>query len=203
MVSIRNVHVYACCVALMAEILIAIGANQPSARANLASVIPSSLAVLQQEYPFSILQVSRIFSTPAWPPGSGDDFVNAAAKIATDLPVQDIMPILHRVEAEFGRTRDVRWGPRVLDLDLTFYGDQVFPDLETVQGWMNKTPENGVISAPDQLIVPHPRMHERAFVVVPAHDVAPDFVHPILGKKICTILQELPPEDVANVRPIA
>jgi len=143
-----------------------------------------------------------MYRTPAWPPGNGADFTNAVALFETSLPTSEILPILHRVEQSYGRERDVRWGPRSLDLDFLGRGTEISPNRETVIDWMSAEPKDGVVAAPDQLILPHPRLHERAFVLGPAHDVAPDWVHPILGKTISEMFANLPRGDRESIQVI-
>lgn len=184
----------------MTNILVAIGANHSPRASDLTATIQSSLTALEEHYSFTVCQVSRMYRTKAFPVGSGPDFINAVATLEAALPSIEILHIFHRVEEAFGRNRDVRWGPRTLDLDLLGHGDEILPDKSTVLSWMNATPVDGVIAAPDELILPHPRLHERAFVLVPAQDVAPNWNHPILGQPISKILENLPEGDRESVK---
>ncbi|SDE26636.1 2-amino-4-hydroxy-6-hydroxymethyldihydropteridine diphosphokinase [Ruegeria marina] len=146
---------------------------------------------------------SRFYATPCFPPGAGPDYVNAAIAISGDLPEVEILAILHEVEAEFGRKREQRWGMRTLDLDLICHGERVLPDLEKYESWRRLPPDRQLEMAPDELILPHPRMQDRAFVLVPMADVAPDWLHPVLGKTVRQMLAELPDDTVAEVKPLA
>ena len=184
----------------MTNVLVAMGANQAGNVTDLTATIQSSLTALDQHYSLTICQVSRMYVTKAFPIGSGPDFVNAAAILESDLPSIQILQILHKVEQTFGRQRMVRWGPRALDLDLLGRANEILPDRATVLSWMNASLVDGVISAPDQLILPHPRLHERAFVLVPAHDVAPDWMHPILGQSVSEMLKTLPKGELDSIR---
>lgn len=186
----------------MTDVLVAFGANEPVRGYDPTSTIKASADDLSQNFPLSIRKLSRIFATPAWPPGSGPEFSNAVAVFSTDLPTSEILPILHRVEEKFGRARDVRWGPRSLDLDFLARGSEIAPDPETVASWIDAAPIDGVVPAPDHLVLPHPRLHERAFVLGPAHDVAPDWLHPILGKSVSEMFSNLPKGDRESIRVI-
>lgn len=102
-----------------------------------------------------------------------ENFLNAVARIETVLFPHELLEELQRIEtAIFGRTRDVRWGPRTMDLDLLLYND-------TVQ-------------ESDTLTIPHPRLHQRRFVLEPLTEIAPDLVHPRLGATIDKLLKKLP-----------
>lgn len=117
-----------------------------------------------------LLRASRCYRTPAWGLREQADFVNAAACVETSLEARALLDALLEVEHDFGRDRGdgVRWGPRTLDLDLLLYGDLVCD-------------ETG-------LRVPHPHLHERAFVLVPLRDIAPDAAIPGHGsvRDACT-----------------
>lgn len=105
---------------------------------------------------------SRLYRTPPWGVREQPDFINAVAALDTQLAPHALLEALLALEAQAGRVRGIRNGPRVLDLDLLLYGSEALhlPDLE----------------------VPHPRLHERAFVLVPLADVAPDLEVPGRGR---------------------
>jgi len=143
--------------------------------------------------------VSRFFRTPAFPPGSGPDFVNAAAALRLPGAPEQVLARLHAIEAEFGRSRAARWSARTLDLDLLAIGDQVLPDHATQARWRALESAQARQNAPDRIILPHPRMQERAFVLVPLADVAPDWRHPLLGLSVREMLAALPEAARAEV----
>lgn len=91
---------------------------------------------------------------------------------------------------------------RTLDIDLVALGDSVLPDADTQDAWRSMPPEVQARSAPDRLILPHPRLQDRAFVLVPLADVAPDWVHPRTGQTVAQMLAALPAADVAEVKPL-
>ena len=117
---------------------------------------------------------SPIYRTrPIGPPGQ-PDFANAVARVGTTLAPEALLAVLHAVEAEFGRVRDVRWGPRTLDLDLLWYAGE-----ERVDG---------------HLVLPHPRAHEREFVLRPLADLDPDLL--LRGRRGRDWLAGLAPQGV-------
>ncbi|GFO69397.1 2-amino-4-hydroxy-6-hydroxymethyldihydropteridine diphosphokinase [Geomonas limicola] len=101
-----------------------------------------------------------------------DNFYNAVARVATLLTPGDLLKELKRIETKvFKRKATVHWGPRSMDLDILFYGNLVYSD--------------------STLSIPHPRLAERRFVLQPLADLAPDLVHPTLGKNVAELLAEL------------
>ncbi|SMY06471.1 2-amino-4-hydroxy-6-hydroxymethyldihydropteridine diphosphokinase [Flavimaricola marinus] len=146
---------------------------------------------------------SRLFETPCFPAGAGPDFINAAIRIETRLSPAELLHCLHNLEADFGRQRRVRWGQRTLDLDLLAYDDLILPDPATQTAWRDLPLEEQARTAPDRLILPHPRLQDRAFVLVPLAEVAGDWRHPVLGRTVTEMLDALPQADKAEIRAIA
>lgn len=119
--------------------------------------------------------VSNLYETaPVGGPDEQGPYLNAALVLTTTLDAAELLALMHRIEAFRERERIVHWGPRTLDLDLLVFGD--------------------LVSNVPSLQVPHPRQHERRFVLVPVCDVAPDLAHPLLGRTMRELLDELPVE---------
>lgn len=183
--------------------LIALGANLPQSGLSPLETLRSAI----QSFPsvnLPVPVVSRFFATPCFPDGAGPDYVNAAALLQVEsyLTGTDILSRLHEIEAMFGRQRTQRWGMRTLDIDLLALGDAVLPDLATQTKWRNLDPSLQALQTPDELILPHPRLQDRAFVLVPLADVAPDWVHPVLNLTIAQMMAALPADQLADVRPL-
>ena len=143
-------------------IVIALGANLDSQVGPPAQTLASALDALRANG-IGIVAVSRYYSTPAWPDPGDPPFVNAVAAVQTSLPPERLMTLLHEIEDAFGRTRGAKNAPRTLDLDLIDY--------------------DGRIEAGPP-ILPHPRMAERAFVLVPLAEIAPGWRHPASGLSV-------------------
>ena len=121
---------------------------------------------------------SGFYRNPAWPDPRDPPFINGVALVSTSLPPAALLDVLHEVEAQFGRTRHAPNAPRTLDLDLLDY--------------------NGLVQAgPPSL--PHPRMQDRPFVLVPLKDVAPVWHHPVSGQPVADLIAALPPSQIERV----
>lgn len=171
--------------------LIALGSNLGFDGEGPALVLDAAISALEQRG-YVIRARSRYYNTPAFPAGAGPDFVNAVIAVSGPVDLQQVLADLHSVEAEMGRLREVRWGARTLDLDLIAAGAQVLPDLQTHQYWRELPLAVQKTTAPQELIVPHPRLSERAFVLVPLMDVAPDWCHPATGMTVGQMHDALP-----------
>jgi 2-amino-4-hydroxy-6-hydroxymethyldihydropteridine diphosphokinase len=141
---------------------------------------------------FAIRERSRKYATPAFPAGAGPDFVNAAAVVQTHLDAAAFLAQLHEVEALMGRERTLRWGARTLDIDLVALGARVLPDAESHQYWRELPLHEQKTNTPQELILPHPRLAERGFVLVPLMDVAPQWCHPVTGLSVRQMHDQLP-----------
>ncbi|MFC3613875.1 2-amino-4-hydroxy-6-hydroxymethyldihydropteridine diphosphokinase [Lutimaribacter marinistellae] len=181
--------------------LIALGSNLPFDGKDPQSTLTEALQELSRHGEM-IRATSRFFETPCFPEGAGPDYVNAAAVLETTRDPRGVLALLHEVEARFGRAREQRWGMRTLDLDLIGYGDEVLPDRDTWARWHDLPPESQVRQAPDALILPHPRVQDRAFVLVPLADIARDWIHPALQRSVAQMCMDLPQADRDAVRPI-
>ena len=122
-----------------------------------------------------VVEVSPFYRTE--PVGKKDQgwFVNAVAALETLRSPSELLDFILAVEKELGRERKEKWGPRVIDLDILLFGDRV---VQT-----------------EDLIVPHPRLHERRFVLAPLNDIAPDLRHPLLNKTISELLAAVTGEE--------
>ena len=184
------------------NVLIALGSNVTSLSTSPDQLLNESMGEISKSVGKIFLR-SKNYRTPCFPAGAGPDFANAVIRVETELDIQGVLDALHAIEADFGRVRTVRWGQRTLDLDLLAADDVVCPDETTVSQWINLPLDRQMAEAPDQLLLPHPRLQDRAFVLVPMVDVAPDWKHPILGKTVLEMLEQLPRDEIDQVVPIS
>ncbi|MFT5004841.1 MAG: 2-amino-4-hydroxy-6-hydroxymethyldihydropteridine diphosphokinase, partial [Paracoccaceae bacterium] len=188
--------------ALAVNCLVAVGSNLPSPTGSIAQSVTVALELLADIESVEIVAQSRFYETPAYPAGSGPDFINAAIEISTDLSPEELLKNLHNVEEQMGRVRGTRWAARLLDLDLLTYGTSVLPDVETFTHWLEMPEKRHSVEAPEQLILPHPRMQSRGFVLVPLAEIAADWRHPELGLTVRQMLDNLPPDVLIGIRPL-
>lgn len=159
----------------MPTVHLALGSNLGDRLASLRL----ALAALPPQV--ELLQASPVYETPPWGFLDQPAFLNACLRVRTDLAALDLLRHLKRIEAALGRQPAVRYGPRAIDLDILFYADLVFEQ--------------------DGLVIPHPRLHERAFVLVPLADLDPDLRHPVLGRTVRELLQQVDTAGIVCVAP--
>ena len=193
----RNVNAPVTC----PKVIVALGGNVASHVGSPELTLRSALTRLADSA-LQVVSISKFYATPCFPAGSGPDYVNAAAVLSGMDDGHGILNILHQVEAEFGRARDRRWGRRTLDLDLIALGDAIRPDLETYRKWRALPLDRQMTEAPDRLILPHPRMQDRAFVLIPLAEIAPDWRHPVTGRSVAEMADALPEAEKLLVRPL-
>jgi dihydroneopterin aldolase/2-amino-4-hydroxy-6-hydroxymethyldihydropteridine diphosphokinase len=146
---------------------IALGSNIGDREAHLNAAV----AGLNNLSGCRVVRVSKFIDTEPYGYTGQDNFLNGCLELETLLGPLELLEMLHQIENSAGRVRDARWGPRTLDLDILFYDDTVM--------------------STDGLRIPHIEAHKRDFVLIPLNEIAPNLLHPILGKTVREMLEEL------------
>lgn len=181
--------------------LVALGGNMPSDAGSPEDTLRAAVDAMRA-HGLRIGAISHFYATPCFPEGAGPDYVNAAARVKGVQNPYKLLEKLHEIEDDFGRQRQRRWGMRTLDLDLVAVGDMVLPDRQTQTAWRNLDPAEQQREAPGELILPHPRLQDRAFVLVPLADVAAAWVDPVSGRNVMQMRDALPAEALEGVVPL-
>lgn len=153
----------------MARVYLALGSNLGERMENLRA------AVTRLAPPVTVTRVSPVYETEPWGVTEQPRFLNLVLEGETELEPLALLAVVKRVERELGRVETIRYGPRLIDLDILLYDDLIFEH--------------------DELQIPHPRMHERRFVLVPLAEIAPQARHPRLKKSARELLAQLPAND--------
>lgn len=133
--------------------------------------IEEALKELDKYYHTKVIKKSNLIRTEPWGYKEQDEFLNGVCKIKTLLSPKELMEFLLSIESNLKRERVIKWGPRTIDLDIIFFND--------------------IISEDEDVILPHPRMHQRSFVLEPLNEIAPYKVHPLYKKRIFELIEEL------------
>jgi len=151
----------------MTKVYAGLGSNLGNREANLVRAI----ARIDACEDICVKEKSSFYETKPVGGPPQPDYLNCAIVLETEIEPQALLKEFKKIEGELGRKPGVRWGPRIIDLDILLYGERVVND--------------------NNLKIPHERMHERIFVLEPLCEISPDIRHPVLGRKISEILKEL------------
>lgn len=146
---------------------LSMGSNMGDKRKNLKEAIDK----IDSSDDIIVERISSFIVTEPWGYENQEEFLNGALKIKTTLSPKELMKKLLLIEDEMKRERIIKWGPRIIDLDIIFYDD--------------------LISEDEYVILPHPRMEEREFVLKPLCEIAPNKIHPVLNKRVFRLLEEI------------
>ena len=157
----------------MVESYIGIGSNLGNKEEN----IRKAIKLIRNKS--KILKISSLYKTEPVGYKGQDNFLNAVVLVETELSAKDLLLFLQSIEKELKRVKTVKNGPRTIDLDILFYNNLILDNKD--------------------LIIPHPRLHERKFVLVPFVQINPNFVHPIFKKSITELYSELDSTDLVEL----
>ena len=163
----------------MSRALVALGANLPHDGQPPEVAVAAAITVLAEQTGQTV-QASRLYRTPAFPPGAGPEFVNAAVALDWEGTPETLLALLHEIEASFGRTREARWEARLMDLDLIALADSVMPDVQTQSCWAALPSDRAAVEIPQQLILPPSAIGRPAVsYLVPWPECCPGLAAPV------------------------
>ncbi len=181
------------------QTIVGLGANLPGRWGTPAQTLAEAVRRLAESDGVELLRLSRLWRSAAYGGVPQPPFVNAVALLRTRLSPQALLKLLMAVERAAGRRRGVAWGARVLDLDLVDHGGRVMrpPGVGRLGGakTLHRLQRRG-------LILPHPDVRARAFVLVPLAEVWPEWRHPVTGESLSALLARLPARERTACRPL-
>jgi 2-amino-4-hydroxy-6-hydroxymethyldihydropteridine diphosphokinase len=146
----------------MSIVYLSLGTNVGQRHQNLERAIAGLGEVMV------VTAVSPIYQTPPWGLTDQPDFLNLCLAATTSLTPLDLLHFTQQLEKDLGRVKTARWGPRLIDIDILFYDNRILHS--------------------DKLVIPHPEIAQRAFVLIPLADIAPDLVHPQTGQTVAEMI---------------
>lgn len=158
----------------MAVVYLGLGSNLGDRRKN----IEEAIKLIAQRKDIKVREVSSLYETEPVGYEGQRWFINGALKVETTLKPEELLGALKEIEKAVGRVGSSRWGPRVIDLDILLYDDKKIKDKD--------------------LIIPHPEMHRRTFVLIPLAEITPDLIHPVIKRPIPELLADLPQTKVVR-----
>ncbi|MBS1951274.1 MAG: 2-amino-4-hydroxy-6-hydroxymethyldihydropteridine pyrophosphokinase [Cytophagales bacterium] len=154
------------------SVLLSLGSNLGNRLLNI-----NQASELMEKEAGVIKKKSLIYETTPWGKKNQPDFLNQVIELDTSLTARELLVVIQNIEKQLGRVRDQKWGARTIDIDILYFGDQVIEEKD--------------------LIIPHPLLTQRKFILVPLAKISPGFIHPVLEKNNSVLLQEC--NDTLNV----
>ncbi len=179
------------------ECLLGLGANLPFDGIAPEETVRSAIEEISTDALTEVM-VSKFYRSTPVPYTDQPDFVNCVIGGKSILTPVELMSLCQSIEKQFGRQRDGRWQARTLDIDVLTFGEVILPKASRWHQLMEEGRGGKVVA---DLIIPHPRLHERAFVLKPLTDILPEWVHPVFKKTGLELLHSLSAQQVDEVRP--
>jgi len=162
------------------QILVGLGGNLPSPYGSPRDSLREAIAKLSKSG-LEGLEVSSLYRTAPVPAAEQPDFLNCVLAARTALSPENLLSLFKETEKEFGRQTSDRWSSRTLDVDLLAYSSSILPSREI---WDQVTYSKDATAYVEAVTVPHPRLHKRAFVLLPLMEIAPQWIHPCLKQSV-------------------
>jgi len=149
-----------------------------------------------------VVRKSKLYSSLAFPDPKEPKYLNRCLELKVDFKAVDVLKLLKQIENKMGRLEGSRWGSRSCDLDLLSFANQISPSTKVFDYWYKMPLEKQIVTKPNILLLPHPRLQDRAFVLKPLMEFAADWIHPVLNVSVKEMFNSLSKDDQDSVKPI-
>ena len=166
----------------MTKYYIALGSNLETKNMTRLEILNKALEYFPM-FSISLGKVSSFWESKSYPNKKQPNFINAVSEVQSVLNPYQTLCSLKEIEIILGRKINSRWGSRVLDLDILAAGSLILPNLRIFNRWLKMPLQHQIQNQPNQLILPHPRIQDRLFVLKPLSEIDPNWIHPVLNKK--------------------
>ena len=166
----------------MIKYYIALGSNLETENMDRLEILNKALEYFPM-FSISLVKVSSFWESKSYPNKNQPNFINAVSEVQSILNPHQTLCSLKKIEIILGRKVNSRWGSRVLDLDILASGSLILPNLRIFNRWLKMPLQHQIQNQPNQLILPHPRIQDRLFVLKPLSEIDPSWIHPVLNKK--------------------
>ena len=166
----------------MIKYYIALGSNLETKNMDRLEILNKALEYFPM-FSISLVKVSSFWESKSYPNNNQPNFINAVSEVQSILNPYQTLCSLKKIEIILGRKVNCRWGSRVLDLDILAAGSLILPNLRIFNRWLKMPLQHQIQNQPNQLILPHPRIQDRLFVLKPLSEIDPSWIHPVLNKK--------------------
>ena len=185
----------------MTRCLISFGANIPGPFGEPRETLSRAQDELAK-HKLILTKVSKLYSSVAFPDTTEPNYINGCLEITVDCTPDEVLDRLKNIEKKLGRKKKRRWSSRICDLDLLSFSDIIMPSHSVFNAWCKMSLRYQIIRRPNELIIPHPRLQDRAFVLKPLMDVASDWIHPVFNISVSEMIKFLPEHELETVIPV-
>ena len=183
----------------MTKCFVAYGANIPGPFGCPRDTLESVFNELPK-YGLEIKNKSRLYASLAFPDPTKPNYINGCLELEANCGASDVLDRLKSIEIKMGRRKKgARWDSRICDLDLLAFSNEIYPSITVFYHWYEMPLKTQMIKKPTELLLPHPRLQDRAFVLKPLMEFASNWIHPILKLSVNDMFEALPKEDLDSV----
>ena len=184
----------------MNNYIIVLGSNLSSEFGSSAETLKKCVCELKSFHAIQSLSESKWYISSSFVDKSEPRYVNVGIRFCTNLKPKELLNFTSDLEIKYGRKRQRRWEPRTCDIDILLCDQLILPSKLHFEKWLKLDFLEQIELAPNELILPHPRLQERTFFLRPLNDLQPDWTHPFLEMKAKEMLDSLPPNELENIQ---